>query len=81
MTDTSVQAAQASEPEVDIPISVVVTSQSFQEKDSTDSTGPDTAESNNNLVPQLVLCGDPNQRLCLLVAIIFIEDFRQSDLL
>jgi hypothetical protein len=48
------QAAQGSEPELLIPISVV--SNTLQGEPSL------TSDSNVLLAPQLVLCGDPNQR-------------------
>lgn len=50
------EAAQASEPEVLIPISVVTTSPSVQS-----DRAASEVQASQPFVPQLVLCGDPNQ--------------------
>ncbi|KAJ7593410.1 P-loop containing nucleoside triphosphate hydrolase protein [Mycena floridula] len=53
------EAAQASEPEVGIPISVVLTNDTFAQTEGTDQNG--ARKTPCSVLPQLCLCGDPNQ--------------------
>lgn len=68
------QAAQGSEPELLIPISVVVTEAAPDENIRDTPFAPQTAT--GTIEPQLLLCGDPNQ----LGAIVTSERARAGEL-